>query len=111
MWKPPSGTWNGKKEIHPAIRFLQYSNKAVFIFRLSWIANTAVIAAVFDQIHFHLNTNTNNAVLFAAFEFVDIQMEKLPSAFHLTVITSNCAFSVTYLLTLLSLSPSFAYLD
>jgi len=63
---------------------------------LSWILNTAAIAAVFDQIHFHLNTNTNtnNAVLFAAFEFVDIQMEKLPSAFHLTVITSNCAFSV-----------------
>ena len=83
-----------KKEIHPAIRFLQYSNKVVFVFRSSWIANTAVIAAVFDHIHFHLNTNTNNAVLFAAFEFVDIQMEKLPSAFHLTVITSNCAFSV-----------------
>ena len=80
-------------------------------FALCVVPATAVIAAVFDQIHFHLNTNTNNAVLFAAFEFVDIQMEKLPSAFHLTVITSNCAFSVTYLLTLLSLSPSFAFLD
>ena len=61
MWKPPSETWDGKKEIHPAIRFLQYSNKAVYVFKLNWISNT--IQFVFYEIRFDLSINTKNALL------------------------------------------------
>jgi len=54
-----------KKEIHPAIRFLQYSNKAVFVLRLSWISNT--FDFVFEKIRLDLNTNMKIAFFFQPF--------------------------------------------
>ena len=92
LWKPPSETWDGKKEIHPAIRFLQYSNKAVFVLRLSWISNT--FDFVFEKIRLDLNTNMKIAFSFQP--FFNLLMFKWKKLHFICDCdnTSKCAFYV-----------------